>query len=160
MLFNIYPIFAHSDYHIMLAPEELYKNVVENLIPLHVFLGIKLEKIADGFAQIRVPFKNELVGDPRINALHGGIIATAMDSVGGAAAMTTLQSFEDRISTIDMRVDYLRPGKPFDLFVEGEIVRSGNRIVVTRMVAWQENRQYLVAEGKAVYNVKRHSDKT
>jgi uncharacterized protein (TIGR00369 family) len=99
------------------------------------------------------------VGDPRIQAIHGGIIATAMDSVGGAAAMTTLTSFEDKVSTIDMRIDYLRPGKPMDLMVEGEIVRSGNRIVVTRMVAYQEDKQHLVAEGKAVYNVKRKSDK-
>jgi uncharacterized protein (TIGR00369 family) len=144
----------------MLAPEELYRNVVETLIPLHAYLGVKLEKISDGFAQMRVPFKNELVGDPRSSALHGGIIATAMDSVGGAAAMTTLQSFEDKISTIDMRVDYLRPGKPLDLIVEGEIVRSGNRIVVTRMIAWQEDRQHLVAEGRAVYNVKRQTDKS
>jgi uncharacterized protein (TIGR00369 family) len=144
----------------MYAPEEIYKNVIENLIPLHAYLGVTLEKISDGFAQMRVPFKNELVGDPRSSALHGGIIATAMDSVGGAAAMTTLQSFEDKISTIDMRVDYLRPGKPLDLIVEGEIVRSGNRIVVTRMIAWQEDRHHLVAEGRAVYNVKRQSDKS
>jgi uncharacterized protein (TIGR00369 family) len=144
----------------MHAPEEIYRNIIENLIPLHPFLGVKLDKISAGFAQIRIPFKQELVGDPRINAIHGGIIATAMDSVGGAAAMTTLQSFEDKISTIDMRVDYLRPGKPLDLIVEGEIVRSGNRIIVTRMVAYQEDRQHLVAEGKAVYNVKRQTDKS
>jgi uncharacterized protein (TIGR00369 family) len=144
----------------MTGPEEIYKNIIENLIPFHPFLGFKLEKISDGFAQIRVPFKQELVGDPRSSAIHGGVIATAMDSVGGAAAMTTMKSFEDKISTIDMRVDYLRPGKPMDLIVEGEIVRSGNRIVVTRMVVYQEDRQHLVAEGKAVYNVKRITDKS
>ena len=143
----------------MQAPEEVYKNIIDNLIPLHPFIGITLEKIEDGFAQIRVAFRNELVGDPRIQAIHGGIIATAMDSVGGAAAMTTLTSFEDRVSTIDMRIDYLRPGKPMDLIVEGEIVRSGNHIVVTRMVAYQEDKKHLVAEGKAVYNVKRKTDK-
>lgn len=144
----------------MLAPPELYRNVVENLIPFHTFLGVRLEEISDGYARLRVPFRNELIGDPRINALHGGIIATAMDSVGGAAAMTTLQSFEDRISTIDMRVDYLRPGKAMDLIVEGQIVRSGNRIVVTRMTAWQDDRHHLIAEGKAVYNVRRQADKS
>lgn len=142
----------------MQAHEDIFRNIIENLIPLHPFLGFKLEKIEDGFAVIRVPFRAELVGDPRAQAIHGGIIATAMDSVGGAAAMTTLTSFDDKISTIDMRVDYLRPGKPMDLIVEGEIVRSGNRIIVTRMVAYQEDKQHLVAEGKAVYNVKRKND--
>lgn len=143
----------------MKASEDIFRNIIEQLIPLHPFLGFKLEKIESGFAIIKVPFRNELVGDPRAQAIHGGIIATAMDSVGGAAAMTTLTSFDDKISTIDMRVDYLRPGKPMDLIVEGEIVRSGNRIIVTRMVAYQEDKQHLVAEGKVVYNVKRKTDK-
>ncbi len=143
----------------MQAPEEIYKNIIENLIPLHPFLGLKVEKISDGFVLVKIAFRPELVGDPRAQSIHGGIIATAMDAAGGAAAMTTLVSFEDRISTIDMRVDFLRPGKPLDLLVEGEIVRSGNRIVVTRMLAYQQDKQHLVAEGKGVYNVKRQSDK-
>lgn len=142
----------------MLAEPGLYKNVIENLIPLHTLLGFELVEIRSGYAKIRIPFREELIGDPRARALHGGIIATAMDSVGGAAGMTTLTTFDDKLSTIDMRVDYLRPGKAEDLFVEGEIVRSGNRIIVTHMVAYQSDPKHLIAEGKGVYNVKRNSD--
>jgi len=72
--------------------------------------------------------------------------------------MTTLVSPDDKLSTIDMRVDYLRPGKPLDFFVEGELGRSGNRIIVTRMVAYHV-REELIAEGKGVYNVRRKIDK-
>jgi uncharacterized protein (TIGR00369 family) len=139
----------------MLVDKELYTNIIEQLIPLHVLLNFKLEEIREGYAKIRVPFREELIGDPVRRALHGGIIATAMDSVGGAAGMTTLTSFEDRLSTIDMRVDYLMPGKAEDLFVEGQIVRSGNRIIVVRMVAHHGDAENLIADGKGVYNVKR-----
>ena len=142
----------------MLADSSLYKNVIDDLIPFNKLLGFQLEEIREGFAKIRVPFKEELIGDPRARALHGGLIATAMDTVGGAAGMTTLVSFEDKLSTIDMRVDYLRPGKAADIFVEGEITRSGNRIIVTRMIAYQDDRELLIAEGKGVYNVKRKVD--
>lgn len=143
----------------MQGPFELYKNVMENLIPMNKMLGFELEDISDGFARLKVPFKEELIGDPRARALHGGIIATAMDAVGGAAGMTTLTSIEDSMSTIDMRVDYLRPGRDKDLFVEGRVVRSGNRILVTHMIAYQDDRDHLIAEGKGVYNVRRKSDK-
>lgn len=129
------------------------------MIPLHTLLGFKLEEIREGYACIRVPFREELIGDPRARALHGGVIATAMDSVGGAAGMTTLVSFEDKLSTIDMRVDYLLPGKPMDLFVEGEIIRSGNRIIVTSMLAWQDDKTKPIADGRGVYNVKRVTNK-
>src|SRR6185436_8533446 len=123
----------------MLIDEAVFKEVIEQFIPMHVLLGVKLVEIRAGFAKLCVPFRPELVGDPRSNALHGGVIALALDSVGGAAAMTTLLSQEDKLSTIDMRVDYLRPGKPLDFFVEGELVRSGNRIIVTRMIAYHDS---------------------
>lgn len=138
---------------------DFFKNVVENLIPLHRFLGIKLLEIDKGYGKLLIPFRSELIGDPRSMALHGGIISTAMDSVGGVAAMTTLVSSEDKLSTIDMRVDYLSPGKAKDFFVEGSLVRSGNRIIVTKMIAYHDDPSDLIAEGKGVYNVKRVVDR-
>lgn len=141
----------------MIIDKEIFREIVENFIPLHKELGVKLIDIKEGYAKIMIPFKPELVGDPRTNALHGGIISLALDSVGGAAAMTTLVSPDDKISTIDMRVDYLRPGKPQDFYAEGELGRSGNRIVVTRMIAYHE-KEKPIAEGKGVYNVKRKTD--
>lgn len=143
----------------MLGTKEIYKDIIENVIPLHKLLNFKLIDIKDGYAKMMVPAQEALVGDPRTQALHGGVIATIMDSVGGAAGMTTLLSTDDKISTIDIRVDYLRPGQTKDLFVEGEIVRSGNRILVTRMIAYHDNKDELVAEGKGVYNVRRKADK-
>ena len=142
----------------MKAPKELYQNIIETMVPLHQFYGVKLLDIKDGFAKMLFPFREEMIGNPRGPYLHGGIIATALDSVGGAAGMTTLVSFEDSISTIDIRVDFLRPGKAKDFIVEAEITRSGNRILVTHMWAYHDTKDYMIAEGKAVYNVKRHID--
>jgi uncharacterized protein (TIGR00369 family) len=99
------------------------------------------------------PFREEVLGNFRARRWHGGIIATALDSVGGAVASTTLTSMEDKLATIDMRVDYIRGTSPTDLIVKGVLVRSGNRIIATDMEAWQENEQKLVATGRAMYSV-------
>ena len=129
------------------------------MVPLHKFLGVTLEEIEDEFAIIKVPFKPELLGNPMIPALHGGIISTAMDAVGGIAGMTTLETPNDKISTIDIRIDYLRPGKAENLLAEGKVTRSGNRIVVTHMIAYNEGRRDTpIAGGKGVYNVRRNSE--
>lgn len=137
---------------------DIFKNIIEELIPFNKMLGIQLEDISDGYALLKIPFRDELVGNPMLNALHGGLISTAMDTAGGAAGMTTLTSMEDRISTIDMRVDYLRPGQAKDLLVEGHITRSGNRIVATAMKAYHpDEEEKPIAEGRGVYNVKRNA---
>ena len=129
---------------------ELFKQVIEQNIPIHKFLGLKLLVLEKGFVRVSVPFRDEVVGDFRRNRWHGGIIATIMDSVGGIAGGTHFKSFEDKLSTIDIRVDYLKGAEASSIIVEGKIVRFGNRILVTKMKAFQNDE--LIAEGKGVYN--------
>lgn len=78
-----------------------------------------------------------------------------MDAAGGAAAITTLTDPRDQLSTIDIRVDYLYPGKPEDIIVEGKIVKDGKNIIFTQMKAFHAHAQELIAEGRAIYKVKR-----
>ena len=61
---------------------EFFKQVIEQNIPIHKFLGLKLLVLEKGFVRVSVPFRDEVVGDFRRNRWHGGIIATIMDSVG------------------------------------------------------------------------------
>lgn len=129
---------------------EFFKQVIEQNIPIHKFLGLKLLVLENGFVRVSVPFRDEVVGDFRRNRWHGGIIATIMDSVGGIAGGTHFKSFEDKLVTIDIRIDYLKGAEASSIIVEGKIVRFGNRILVTKMKAFQNDE--LIAEGKGVYN--------
>lgn len=142
------------------APNDLFKYMMEQGIPLHQFLGIELLEMKKGYGKVRVPFRDEVMGDIRIRRWHGGIIATVMDSVGGFAAGTYLSSFKDQISTIDMRIDYFRGAKDSAIIVDGTVQRVGNRTIFTKMCAWQEGADELLAEGKGVYNIRMHKDKS
>jgi uncharacterized protein (TIGR00369 family) len=125
-------------------------RLAEDEIPIHKYFGLKVEIIEKEFIRVKVPFRKDFVGDIRTNRWHGGIMATIMDSVGGAIGIANFKSPDDKISTIDLRVDYLRFAESKDLFFEGKLVRMGNRIMVTKMKAFQED--VLIAEGKGVYN--------
>ena len=137
---------------------DLIKYTFEEGIPMHKFLGLKIETLSKDFVKIRVPFKKELVGDFRTNRWHGGIIATIMDSVGGVIGATHFTTMDDKISTIDLRVDYLKGAEPIEVVVVGKIVRMGNRILVAKMKAFQNDE--LIAEGKGVYNFIRMKNST
>ena len=137
---------------------EFFKQVIEQNIPIHKFLGLKLLVLENGFVRVSVPFRDEVVGDFRRNRWHGGIIATIMDSVGGIAGGTHFKSFDDKLATIDLRIDYLKGAEASSIIVEGKIVRLGNRILVTKMKAFQNDE--LIAEGKGVYNFIRIDNST
>ncbi len=138
----------------MEAPEDLFRNVIEEFIPFNKHLGFKLKDVKEDFASLLIPFREEMIGDPRRRSIHGGVIATAMDTVGGAAGITTFTSFDDTLSTIDLRIDYLRYGQHKDIICEGHIIKSGKRVIFTRMIAYHvDDPDTLIAEGRGVYSV-------
>ncbi len=132
--------------------KEFIKKMAEEIIPLHKFLGLEIIALEEGYVKVKIPYRKEVVGDVRNNRWHGGIIATVMDSVGGIVGSTFSTSTKDKMATIDLRVDYLKAAQSKALIVEGELVRLGNRIMVTRMRAYEEGEHDLVAEGKGVYS--------
>ena len=134
---------------------QLFKRIIEDFIPFHKVIGFKLLEVRENFVSLLIPYRPELIGDVRRSSIHGGVIATAMDAVGGAAAITTLKHENDKLSTIDLRVDYLAPGQARDMITEGTIVKSGSKVIFTRMIAYHDHRENLIAEGRGVYSVSR-----
>jgi len=108
---------------------------------------------------MRIPLRPELIGNVFSGNWHGGVIATALDSAGGMAAASLLKSKEDKLATLDIRVDYLKPNKGKALIVTGEVIRSGNSSIVTNLQAFDEESEELLADGRAVFSVRRKEEK-
>lgn len=127
----------------------------EENIPFHKFLGLKVMELKKGFAKMRFPFKPEFIGDVRSGNWHGGVIATALDAAGGMAAASLLTSPADKLATLDIRIDYLKPNRSEAIIVTGKIIRAGNSSIVTNLQAFNEDTEELLADGRAVFSVKR-----
>lgn len=135
----------------------LVRSFMRELVPFNAFLGIEVDSLEEGRALLSLPFRPEFIGDSTRTppALHGGLIATLLDTCGGAAVWTTVNA-TDKVSTIDMRVDYLRPGRSERLVAEALVIRTGNRVGVTTMRAFHPSSPgEAIAEARGVYNIKR-----
>lgn len=131
------------------------KQMIEEVIPFNKFLGIRASHIGEDGITLELPFQEHFVGDPVRPALHGGVMSTLADVVGGLAVWSRVEDAHTRVSTIDMRIDYLRPGKLETLCAEGRVVRLGNRVGVTDMRLFHPSEsQQTIATGKGVYNIK------
>ena len=132
---------------------------VEEGIPFNRFLGLQCEDLGPGRAVLRMPFREELIGDPHRPALHGGTLSALADTAGGAALFSDVD-LDARVSTIDLRIDYLRPGRLDDVWAEAKVVRRGNRVGVTRITVWQnpppgsDEERCVIAEATGVYSVR------
>ncbi len=135
---------------------ELVKQVMEEFIPFNKLLGMKVTHTEKGFVRMEIPFREELIGDGRRPAIHGGVISALADTAGGAAVWTGTFDDESRVSTIDLRIDYLTPGRAQTLVAEARVVRVGNRVgVVDVRVFHPDTPDETVATGKGVYNISR-----
>ena len=130
------------------------RRLIDDEIPFNRVLGLRVRHVARGVAVLEIPFRAELLGDRERPALHGGVISALADTCGGAAVWTAVGP-SDRVSTIDLRVDYLRPGRAETLIATGTVLRVGNRVGVVNIVVTHEGDSEAIAEAKGVYAIKR-----
>lgn len=138
----------------------LVANIIQEHIPFNRVLGLKLESMDLKAPKLRFEMRPELVGNARRGILHGGVISAVLDATGGFAIMLALAkepkpgeklSFPN-LGTIDLRVDYLRPGRGKHFVATGRVVRLGNRIAVTHMELHNDEGE-LISTGAAAYVV-------
>ncbi len=130
-------------------------DIFENQIPANKMLGMKVLNISVGKVEVFVPFRDEFIGDYRQGFWHGGILASVADAAGGLAGFTTLGSPDDKINTIDMRIDYLSPAIKTDIFVEVNLIKVGKRILNADVLLYQSDKNKPVAVARCAYSVLR-----
>lgn len=137
------------------VPIEIVRAFIQDYVPFNKYLGMELARLDDGFCRIELDPKPEFIGDPLRPALHGGVLSTLCDATGGAAVWTKVEPM-DRISTIDLRVDYLAPGRLVRLVAEAQVMRVGNHVGVVDVRCFHVDKpEETVAVARAVFSVKR-----
>jgi len=128
-------------------------KVFEEMIVFNQVLGLKITSLQPTQVRARIDMKPDLIGHFSFNRIHGGVISAGLDAMGGLAVMAAigarhmdetptqrLQRFS-KLGTIDLRIDYLRPGIGEYFELRAEVMRLGSRVASTRM-------EFLGADGK------------
>ncbi|MBU1564011.1 MAG: thioesterase family protein, partial [Proteobacteria bacterium] len=130
----------------MKLPEmlELLKEIYEQRMPFNRLLDLRITRLTSTDTEIRIDMREELVGNFIREILHGGVISSVLDVAGGlVASVELLKNLEGlemeelgkrmaKIGTIDLRVDFLRPGKGIYFVATGTILRKGSKVAVVR----------------------------
>ena len=124
---------------------EGFRQIYEEKIVFNQTLGLKLTRIEPGHVQARIDMRHALVGHFAYNRIHGGVISAVLDAIGSAAVMAALAAKHmdeapakrlerfAKLGTIDLRVDYLRPGIGEHFTITANALRVGSRVGSSRM---------------------------
>lgn len=139
----------------------LIRRMMEEQVPFNKVLGLRIDEAAEGKARLSFDFRPELVGNFVMGILHGGVIASVLDVAGGLAVVASyaVQEPMHGLGTVDLRVDYLRPGKGRHFVVTAETVRPGRRLAATRMELHNDE-DVLIAMGTGMYRISAQTEQT
>lgn len=133
-------------------------------IPFNKLLGLTIDSMDHERVQVSFPMREELVGHYTRGMVHGGVISSIIDVTGGLAAFMGVQEkMADkslkariekfgRVSTIDLRVDFLLPGLGSVFTACAFPLRLGSKVAVTRIELTNEKGD-LIAVGTGSYTV-------
>ncbi len=137
-------------------------------MPFNRQLGLELRQLNAGYAELTFKNHGKLVGNAVQNILHGGVIASVLDVAAGLVCVNSalirfdkpehpllepeLRQRLSKMGTIDLRVDYLRPGRGEDFVVKSTLIRAGNKVSVARVDLFNEAEIH-IATATATYLV-------
>ena len=107
-------------------------------IPYIRFLGMEAELDAEGLL-CRLPFAPHLIGNTQLPALHGGVIGAFMEMTA-LAQLSVIAPSAKVHKTIDITIEYLRPGKAMTMYARADVRKIGRQIANVHVEAWQEAR--------------------
>ena len=140
------------------------KMIFEERIVFNQVLGLKIVSMEAERVVGRIDMKPELIGHFAHSRIHGGVISAGLDAMGGLAVMAAIGARHmdeeplqrlhrfAKLGTIDLRIDYLRPGIGSHFELRAEVLRLGSRVATTRMEFLGPDGQ-LMSTGAAAYIV-------
>ncbi|MBR9985514.1 MAG: thioesterase family protein [Desulfosarcina sp.] len=140
------------------------RRLYQERLPFNRLLGLSVTSLDSDGGAMAFSMREDLIGNVFHRTLHGGVISSVLDAVGGLTASASLmvraaglsdekvKAMFAQVGTIDLRVDYLRPGRGERFTASGRIMRSGRKVAVVRMEMHNEE-ALLVAVGTGTYMV-------
>ena len=122
--------------------------------PFWTLLGIQLLDVKKGWAQLRLPFSEKLVHPYGI--VHGGATFSLADSAV-AMALLGLVDIDERFTTVEMKINYLRPVDKGEITAEAIILEKGRNIALGD-VTITNNQGRLVAKCLATYMIMKRNN--
>ena len=130
-------------------------------VPYNRHLGVRFDRLGDELTA-RLPFRDGLVGNPLLPAIHGGVtgsfleiagqvqlswdlVRAKLEKGGDDAAEIAAGRFPPMPKTIDITIDYLRSGRPRELFARTRVQKAGRRVANLHVEAWQDQRDRPIA---------------
>ena len=118
--------------------------------PFFELLGFQPQEVRPDFCRMRMPFRSEL--QQAGGLVHGGAIASLIDSAAVLAIKAGTDPSITLFPTITMTVNYLAPAREIDLIAKAYVIRRGRSIVFIEVDVVSSSDD-AIAKGQVIYKL-------
>ncbi len=103
-------------------------------------VGFQLNKIEPGYVETFLILEQKHL--QQMGFVHGGVTATMADITTGFAAFTLVDKTQS-VVTVDLKVNYINPGKGNKLVAKGQVYKAGSKLIFCKTEIFIENQNGL-----------------
>ena len=122
------------------------------------FLNVHQQPQIDAGPVFRMPYKADLIGNPVLPALHGGVLAGFGETAMVLHLLATNPTLAAIPRSVDFAIAYMRSAKPIDTFAQSTTVRQGNRVALVMVSLWQDDPSRPVVQARGHFLMPREDD--
>jgi len=118
-------------------------------------IGAEITELTQERTALRLEYDRTVANSTERQTLHGGALATLVDSAGGLALRPHMDDpFRDGVATVSLNVDYLSAATD-DVVANAEVMRVGGTVGVSRVevIEPERNEDEQVAVGRGTYRL-------
>jgi len=121
------------------------------MTPHAAALGMKFVSVEADVGTLKIPYRDDLVGDPQTGVLAGGVITALLDHACGLAVKAAALD-ADPTATLDLRIDYMRPARPRrDVIARAHCYKLTHTIAFVRAAAFEDDPDDPIATAQAAF---------
>lgn len=130
--------------------KDLTTEFREQREPFSSLVGLEIEEVQPDFCRMRLPFRSELRTSGTV--VHGGAIATLIDTAAVVAVWSNVDPMATRGATASLTVNYLAAAQGVDLIAEAQVIRRGRSVVFVDVDVFSPTDEH-TAKGLVTYKL-------
>lgn len=129
---------------------DMFATIIGNT-PYMKAIGVEYAGRDDKGVTLRLPYREDLIGDPETRVIASGIVTALLDNGCGMAVWDRINEFKP-IATLDLRIDYMRPARPdMALLATAHCYKLTRSIGFVRAFAYEVSADDPVAAAQAAF---------
>ena len=136
--------------------KEALLNKTKSNSPFWQLLDMDLVDVKKGYAKTKIPYSKKLFNANGV--IHGGVIFSAADTAVGVALVGMVDR-HDVLTTIEMKINYLKPFSGGEIFADARIIHKGTQTAIGD-VDIRDSKGDLVAKAISTYAIIKKTTET